>query len=292
MDVQLLPTKSAQVMRDIGNTVHTYQTAPLSLPTLSTGAPQTGSTTSGSSELTFKTTQTDLDNICAQRRPRRRFYRIGHRSSGEIARDLTRLPPLLTPHGLKTAVQGIFRPSRESSSEGSNITLPLPRTGTGRNANGTENVGEFDLGALRRVRRQKERNEVKNGTYAGGFEDVSVSPLTLAHGTFVSASASVSLHVEDGDGDGDGAKNVGTFDSSEVSVYSCVSKGSEVEVNGGVALTEEAVETQTPDILAIDVSGKGNRSEAISHINEVESDEDEDADAGMDEVLQSIMTQR
>jgi hypothetical protein len=39
--------------------------------------------------------------------------------------------------------------------------------------------------------------------------------------------------------------------SSDFTTYSCPSEGSEVEVNGGVALTEEAVETYTPDILDI-----------------------------------------
>ena len=52
------------------------------------------------------------------------------------------------------------------------------------------------------------------------------------------------MHMEDGtevDGDSE----------SDCTVYSCVSEGSEVEVDGGVALTEEAVQTHIPDILTI-----------------------------------------
>ncbi|KAF2126448.1 hypothetical protein P153DRAFT_399229 [Dothidotthia symphoricarpi CBS 119687] len=261
-DTQLLPTKSAQIMRNIGNTVRPYSPTHPALPTSSTGSPQTASTTSESSELTFKTTQTDLDQIRAQRRPRRRFYKIGHRSSGEIARDLSRLPPFLTPHGLKTAIQGIFRPSRESSSEGSNITLPLPRTGTVRDLHGTESVGEFDLGALRRVRRQKERNEIRNGTYVGGYEDVVIPPVTGA----------ALLGMED----------TGTSDSSDLSVYSCVSESSEADGSGDG--TEGAGE-----IHALDVPGKKNAP--MTHVDEV-NDDDEDEDTEMGDGLQSIMAQR
>jgi hypothetical protein len=80
------------------------------------------------------------------------------------------------------------------------------------------------------VRKQKERNELRNGTYTGGFENVA------------------SAHLSNGDSAGE---NSGS--GSELSMYSFAAKeGNEVEVNG-VALTEGAVETHTPDIMAIDV---------------------------------------
>ncbi|KAF2632984.1 hypothetical protein BU25DRAFT_427760 [Macroventuria anomochaeta] len=257
-DVQHLPTKSARVMCSIGVSHNSSTTRighdepPFTAQTTitfatSTDAPHTASTTtSESSELTFKTTQTDVDELRALRRPRRRFYNIGHRSSGEIARDLSRIPPLLSRQGLKFAIQGIFHQGRDSSSSGSMITLPVPRTGTVRDSSAARPVGDFDIGALRRVRRQKERNELRNGTYVGGFEDVGTTPHTAKQGT------AHSPHASDGEGS--------CSSESDFSVYSCISEGSEVEVEGGVALTEEAVESHTPDILAVDVPA--SKSEA------------------------------
>lgn len=94
-------------------------------------------------------------------------------------------------------------------------------------------VEEFDIGALRRVRRQKERWDVKCGVYEGGFEGV------------CGGAARRSL-----DGSRGNEEDAASQSSSEMgSLYSCVSEGSEVEVEGGVALTEEAVETGTPDIV-------------------------------------------
>lgn len=240
----------------------------------STDAPHTASTaTSDSSELTFKTTQTDFDELRALRRPRRRFYNIGHRSSGEIARDLSRIPPLLSRQGLKTALQSIFHPGRDSSSSGSMITLPVPRTGTVRDSTATRPVGDFDMGALRRVRRQKEKNELRNGTYIGGFEDLSaVAPAVSKQNT------APSPHGSDGEGS--------CTSESDLSLYSCISEGSEVEVEEGVALTEEAVESHTPDILVVDdTTSKSTiciRARAVTC-----DDDDSEADVG----LQSIMAQ-
>ena len=200
---------------------------------------------------------------------------MGHRTSREISRDLSRLPSFLTRQGLKSAVQGIFGPGRESSSSGSNVTLPLPRTGTVRDLTESQTVGEFDLGALRRVRRQKEKNEVKDGTYTGGFEGVNEG----ASGTARHAT-SMSSHSRDGD-----CEDETSCSESDFSVYSCASEGSEVEVEGGVALTEEAVETHTPDILAIDVPG--SKLEAIVQSAELNGEDRTEADIG----LQSIMAQ-
>ncbi|KAF1921318.1 hypothetical protein BDU57DRAFT_439305 [Ampelomyces quisqualis] len=283
-DVKVLPTKSAQIMRSIGNVTTflppftTSNTSPRSLPTstslaASTEAPPTASTaTTTSSGLTFKTTQTDLDAISAQRHPRRRFYKIGHRNSGDIARDLSRQPTLLTRHGLRSAIHGIFRPTRDPSSSGSNITLPVPRTGTVRNSSDGQDVGDFDLPALRKVRREKERMEVKKGTYVVGYEDVQATPSTCPRqppGAWTSSSANDTSSTED----------------SMYSVYSFAGQGSEVAVEGGVALTEEAVETHTPDILAPDVSPALKHAVVVRDA-EMNSSDDED-DGG----LHSIMAQ-
>ncbi|KAG9191111.1 hypothetical protein G6011_09199 [Alternaria panax] len=268
-DMDRLPIKPAQTMRTIGTRVQstmTLNSTPSTLPTsnsfaTSTGAPHTASSnTTDSSALTFKTTQTDIDEISVQRRPRRRFYKMGRRSSVDIARSLSRAPGLLTPQGLKSAVQGIFRPGRESSSEGSNITLPLPRTGTVRNTTGSPAVGEFDLGALRRVRKQKERNELKNGTYSGGFEDVTAHT-TVANDGLVGNSSST---------------------DSEFSVYSYTTDGNETLEIEGAVVTEEAAETHTPDIVALDISADQKMGAVVKTV-EVE----EDSDVG----LQSIMAQ-
>ncbi|KAJ4362400.1 hypothetical protein N0V83_010493 [Neocucurbitaria cava] len=285
-DVRHLPTKSSQIMRTIGNTVSSvpsslaHATTLSTLPTsgsfaTSTEAPYTASSsTTDSSELTFKTTQTDIDQIAAHRQPRRRFYRMRQRNSKDIARDLSRLPSFLTRQGLKSAVQGIFGPGRESSSSGSNVTLPLQRTGTVRDLNESQAVGEFDLGALRRVRRQKEKNEVRNGTYTGGFEGVNEGASAASH------TVSASTHSHDGHVEEDTSCS-----ESDYSIYSGASEGSEVEVEGGVALTEEAVETQTPDILAVDVPAE--KLEAMVQSAELNGEDETKADIG----LQSIMAQ-
>ncbi|KAF3053896.1 hypothetical protein E8E11_011707 [Didymella keratinophila] len=259
VEAQNLPTKSAQLMRSIGTLQQSSAThvahdeCPFPTQTTitfadSTNAPHTASTAaSDSSELTFKTTQTDVDELHALRRPHRRFYNIGHRSSNEIARDLSRIPPLLSRQGLKIAMQAIFHPGRDSSSSGSMITLPVPRTGTVRDSSVIRPVGDFDIGALRRVRRQRERNEIRNGTYTGGYEDVGTGTMkpNTAHAP----------HGSDGEGS--------CTSDSDFSVYSCVSEGSEVEVEGGVALTEEAIESETPDILAVDIRNEPPSKSAI-----------------------------
>ncbi|KAI5377614.1 hypothetical protein J4E82_003709 [Alternaria postmessia] len=268
-DVEELPVKSAQIMRTIGTRVQssmTLNTTPSTLPTsdsfaTSTGIPHTASSnTTDSSEITFKTTQTDIDEISAQRRPRRRFYRMGRRSSIDIARSLSRAPSLLTPQGLKSAVQGIFRPGREPSSEGSNITLPLPRTGTVRDNTSSPTVGEFDLGALRRVRKEKERNELRNGTYAGGFEDVAANTTAIDDGSAGNSNGT----------DSDFSASSFTTDENE-----------NIKIEG-VAITEQAVETHTADIVALSVPAT-QKMGAMVKTAEVK----EHADIG----LQSIMAQ-
>lgn len=288
--MQRLPIIPAHIMRSVGASQNSsvtridHEEAPFETQTAitfatSTNAPHTASTTaSDSSGVTFKTTQTDVDELCALRRPRRRFYNIGHRSSGEIARDLSKMPPLLTRRGLKTALQGIFNPGRDSSSSGSMITLPVPRTGTVRNSSTTEPVGEFDIGALRRVRRQKERNEIRNGTYVGGFEDVGIT----VPGAAEQVPAS-SPHGSDGEGS--------CSSESDFSVYSCISEGSEMEDDGGVPLAEEEVEYHTANITAINVPASKAavyiKTTAMGCYDDGSKDDESEADNG----LQSIMAQ-
>lgn len=264
-----LPTKPASIMRTIGAgvsslpSVMTFGTAPSTLPTsssfpYSTEAPPSASTSS--SGITFQTTQSDVDEISAQRRPCRRFYTMGRRTSGDIARDLSRLPFFFSSEALKVAVQSIFRSGRESSSSGSNVTLPLPRTGTARDLDEQSTVGEFDIGALRRVRRQKERNDIKNGTYIGGFEDVEEDiEAHSRHQSFLGE------HDES---------------SENYSVYSCVEEGSEVEVEGGLALREETVEMHTPDLHAININQmKGGPATYAEEL------EDKYGDIGMQSII-------
>ncbi|KAF1960979.1 hypothetical protein CC80DRAFT_404224 [Byssothecium circinans] len=234
-EISTLTIKSAEVARTIGLRKPVPPPTPLELSPLSTDMIySTNPPSSECSVVTFRTTQSDIDNLASKSRHRRRFYKLGYQSSGELARDLSRLR-MFSRDGLKTAFQGIFRQSRESSSEGSNITLPLSRTGMARDVNGGSSMGEFDIGALRRVRRQKERNDLRNGI-SGGFEDVSLPP---------SAHQQRQGHVAESE-----EGSTSTRDS-DFTVYSCISEGSEVEVDGGVALTEEAVETHTPDILSL-----------------------------------------
>ena len=204
---------------------------------------------------------------------------MGHRTSGDIARDLDRQSKRLS--GLKTAVQNIFRPGRESSSEGSNITLPLPRTGTVRNSNDIDEVGEFDLPALRKVRKEKERNDVKHGTLAAGFEGVQEDPVP-AHQPSPGSLAAV-FNIQHLQNDSHETSKSG---STELSNYTSASEGSEVEVDGGVALTEEAVEMHTPDILAVPTSEAKN----ATVVKDMEMTDDEDG-AEADIGLQSIMAQ-
>jgi hypothetical protein len=170
----------------------------------------------------------------------------------------------------------MFGSNRDSSSEGSNITLPVARTGTVRNSSEAQDVGGFDLPALRKVRKHKERLGVKNGAHKEGYGNV------LSKGEADVSNPQVMNKIVTARGRGD--SGTGETNSSYLStMYSCLSEGSEVEVEGGLALTEEAVETHTPDILAVD------RMKNPVFVREVEMD-DSDNDEG-DIGLQSIMTQ-
>jgi hypothetical protein len=261
-----------------------------------------GASVSHSSTQTFKTTQTDISVLRRIRQPRRRFYNLGNRSSRSIARDLATSPLLFSRRGLKSAIQTIFRPDRNrqaraSSSASSpldstsNITLPFPRSGTARNLTaGTagERVAEFDVGALRRVRRQKERVDLRNGTCMGSFELHPRLKATHAHSRRQASSSTHGLGDEDEDEvqdagiEADNEETETESSSSDFTVYSCASEGSEVEVDGGVALTEEAVETHTPDILVIPAPDAGSDDD----------DEVSEEEKGIDLTsLESIMAQ-
>jgi hypothetical protein len=66
---------------------------------------------------------------------------------------------------------------------------------------------------------------------------------------------------------------------------SCDSEGSEIAVEGGVALTEEAVRAHTPDIVEVDVAALKNAA-AILNVEVKEYD-----DLRADAELQGLMTQ-
>jgi hypothetical protein len=201
---------------------------------------------------------------------------MGHRASGDIARDLSRQPNRLSRQGLKAALQGIFQSNRDSSSEGSDITLPVARTGTVRNSSEAQDVGDFDLPALRKVRKQKERINVKNGAHKEGYENV------LPKGEAGGPTSQLLNKTVSARGRGD--SGTGETDNSDCStMYPCLSEGSEVKVEGGLALTKGAVETHKPDILAVD----GMKNRVFVQEMEMEESDEEGGDIG----LQSIMTQ-
>lgn len=96
-------------------------------------------------------------------------------------------------------------------------------------------VGEFDIGALRRVRKQTERNAIQDGTYTGGFEN--------DHAVTESPCYDEELFVSYQDEE-EGSE-------SNFSVYSCVSGSDEAEVQGEVALRDETVPMHTADLCAV-----------------------------------------
>ncbi|KAL5374688.1 hypothetical protein PMIN06_007520 [Paraphaeosphaeria minitans] len=240
-EANLLPVKSAQTIRNISCRpipaplrITVEENMPSTLLVSSGFRDESPSTPSQSSMYTYKTTQSEIDTVNITRRHRRRFFKMGHRSSGELSRDLSRQLPLFFRQGLKDTFKGIFRATaRDSSSSGSNITLPMPHTAAARDTADVAAMGEFDMSALRRVKRQKDcldlRQDHKNGARASEQDNQNC----VLRRQFSSRT--------DGESDSSG---------SMISVYSCVSEGSEVEVEGGLALTEEAVEIHMPDIIS------------------------------------------
>ncbi|KAJ4352090.1 uncharacterized protein N0V89_007436 [Didymosphaeria variabile] len=238
-EANLLPIKSAQIMKHISCRpipttlcIPTDENTPSTLLVSSGFSDDSHSTPSQSSVYTYKTTQSEIDTLNTTRRHRRRFYKMGRRSSFDIGRDLSRELPLFSRRGLKEAFKGVFRTTaRDSSSSGSNITLPMPHTAAARDSGNASAMGEFDMGALRRVKRQKDRFDLKQEHKHGDHTYGQNNPNYVLRRQFSSS----------GESDSSGSMH---------SVYSCVSEGSEVEVEGGVALTEEAVETHTPNIIS------------------------------------------
>lgn len=117
--------------------------------------------------------------------------------------------------------------------------------------------------------------DVKNGTHAIGYENVlPQGAATVSTAQVLTKNVSPDAHQDDSTNENNSSDNS--------TMYSCLSEGSEVDVEGGVALTKEAVETHTPDILAVDM-----KDAVILRDIEMEESDDDGADIG----LQGIMTQ-
>ncbi|KAF2809224.1 uncharacterized protein BDZ99DRAFT_572011 [Mytilinidion resinicola] len=176
------------------------------------------------SQHTITTTRSEREDLRIMRQGPRDFYKLGSSPSNELRREFQKIS---LRSSLKQAFNGLFRPCRDPSSDGSNITLPLARTGRHRGGWADE-TDDFDLGSLKRVRSHRRLAIEQEGslTTSGGFtSDISISEDHL------DASSS---------------------SSDACSEYSSLSEGSEVEVEGGVALLEESVEKLTPDIITED----------------------------------------
>jgi hypothetical protein len=217
-DAAALPIGNANVLRNIG----LRQPPRKHLLTDESAEVLPGS----ASQFTIQTTQSERDDLSRIKQSVRNFYKLGSRSLTELLNEfqMARLRK-----SLKNAFHNVFRTGRESSSEGSNITLPLP--GTGKHRKLDQNVGEFDLGLLKRIRSFRRRI------------------LEVARNDSMPIVEVVEGNEEDYVAETNGDSLDSSEDSSDYSAYSGLSEGSEVEVDGGVALTEEAVEMHTPDII-------------------------------------------
>lgn len=229
---------------------------------------RTPTVSSDTSTDTYKTTQSDFANAEDHRLRGRRFYLLSNRSSGFIARALSSQEELVSRgrQSISQTIKAIFGrqsrvPSASTTATGislatksageSNITLPVRCSGTARDIESGEKIKELDLGPLRRVRREQERKDIRKGDKDWGFE---WGPRLHFSGGRV-RSDSEGGQPSSGSGLTVASGNVQQGEESESgnSVYSGVSEGSEVEVDGGVALTEEAVETHAPDIVMVKV---------------------------------------
>ena len=217
-DAAALPIGNANVLRNIG----LRQPPRKHLLTDESAEVLSGS----ASQFTIQTTQSERDDLSRIRQSVRNFYKLGSRSLTELLNEFQMAG---LRKSLKNAFHKLFRTGRESSSEGSNITLPLP--GTGKHRKIDQNVGEFDLGLLKRIRSVRRRT------------------LEVARNDSMPIVEVVEGNEEDYVAETNGDSLDSSEDSSDCSAYSGLSEGSEVEVDGGVALTEEAVEMHTPDII-------------------------------------------
>ena len=221
-DAAALPIGNVNVLRNIGLRQPPRKHLPMD---------ESAEVLSGSaSQFTIQTTQSERNDLSRIRQSARNFYKFGSRSFTELRNEfqMTGLRK-----SLKNAFHNVFRTGRESSSESSNITLPLP--GTGKHRKLDQHVGEFDLGLLKRVRSVRRTLEVARNNSMPVVEVVEGNEQDYVAETNVAETNGDSLDSSE--------------DSSDYSAYSGLSEGSEVEVDGGVALTEEAVEMHTPDII-------------------------------------------
>ncbi|EON69579.1 hypothetical protein W97_08839 [Coniosporium apollinis CBS 100218] len=159
------------------------------------------------SQSTWATHQSDVEFKEHARKSARRFYSLRTSSSADPP-DAERPTPPGLRRTVKQAFQSfnVFKGSRESSSAGSNLTLPPSDSQDFRVCD--KDAEEVDLGLLHRHSRGPSR-------LSGTCPDVTPSARHSRRGSVASES----------------------------------SEGSEVEVEGGVALTEEAVEMNMPDIM-------------------------------------------
>ncbi|XP_014550397.1 hypothetical protein COCVIDRAFT_115536 [Bipolaris victoriae FI3] len=130
-DIAKLPVKPAATMRNIGMrrqpvpSSRTPNATPSTRATFNSPATSTSlrhspsSNTTDSSAATFQTSQTDLDEIATQRRPRLNFYKIGRLPSTD--KPSSRSSPLV-PQGFKSTIQGMFRYNRDPSSTSTSST--------------------------------------------------------------------------------------------------------------------------------------------------------------------------
>ncbi len=245
-------------MRTIGLTAHA--TTPSTLPTSTTlgtpfGTPQTAST--NSSEGTCKTSQTEVEKTVSPQRTKKRFQIRRHHSSQDGERDLQVHRPLfITRNSFKSAVHGIFRSKQISSS---NTTLPLQRKTRIDSLNKSEPL-------LIQVNGQNEECNTPNGTEGNKFQVAHVETAVTRSDNIVeefSVTALLGLPVQ-----------------------SQPSKGSEIKVDGGVALTEEAVETHTPDIIAFDIPTL--KVETVAQDDEFHELDDASGDIGLQDIMAQV----
>ncbi|KAF2489734.1 hypothetical protein BU16DRAFT_622362 [Lophium mytilinum] len=172
------------------------------------------------SQYTITTTHSEQEDLHILRQGPRDFYKLGSGPSNELKREFQKIS---LRSSLMQAFNSLFRPSRDPSSDGSTITLPLARTGRHRGG-WTDETDDFDLGSLKRVRSHRRLviEQESSRTTSGFTSDISEDD-----------------HLD-------------ASSSDAYSEYSSLSEGSEVEVDGGVALTEESVEKHIPDILTED----------------------------------------
>jgi len=270
-DSAVLPFSNAAILRNI-----LLRPPPVPTP-LYVNTTRPPSTTHDETETTLST-QSSTDTQTRQRIGRRRFYKLGSRSSSEILRDLAGSG---WRRSLKNAFKGVFKANTKAKkrriepeheledtesqreSQSSNITLPLPRTGTHRDLQ--QQVNDFDLGLLKRVSSARRRTiaaEEQIREHTAGLRGDVLNSNSVVMGT---ATGTASPHGESGrstdfeDTTATSSSSVYSFYTGAVGAANCEvgaamshapsEAGSEVEVEGGVALTEEAVETGTPDII-------------------------------------------